>query len=452
MYENEIKAIKLIQDRNADIESKHSLIGNEIEDLKKDLMLLGGKDIFQHQEVQDEKERLKKNRKYTPIKIFSAEEIYKEAEKKYPEKICITDILTNDDIELTEKKIQNHIKDFNARYNLDAWDYAISVSCGLFAAMLDILCIKAPASPTVAWNTKVDGIFNQWVQTAFNKILDPERSKNLSIKFPVGSADCSTTADLLTKTKKILCPANHRLKALSHDPLLSFIFGIRDMKNGTCTVVHEGKIVIFKSTKEVTEGNIFQLLGKMFGHLLSDVNAPSANGNRGMGLPVPFMGILRMLENIPFGDSNFGRQIEYMYIKGYDFRHFVTTTIPTTVMEVLLRTFYTIKQIKIYGDEFGKAIIDTMPFNINPKFRIILALSYGTFASINAGKVYITKNILNANYSAWMGFAWNTFFSLKWALIDKHLKLWSELEEKEIKNIENIIKKLDNLKERAGYL
>ena len=87
MYDNEIKAIKLIQDRNADIESKHSLIGNEIEDLKEDLMLLGGKDIFQHQEVQDEKERLKKNRKYTPIKIFSAEEIYKEAEKKYPEKI-----------------------------------------------------------------------------------------------------------------------------------------------------------------------------------------------------------------------------------------------------------------------------------------------------------------------------------------------------------------------------
>ena len=89
---------------------------------------------------------------------------------------------------------------------------------------------------------------------------------------------------------------------------------------------------------------------------------------------------------------------------------------------------------------------------INPKFRMILALSYGTFAGINAGKVYVTKNILNANYAAWMGFAWNTFFALKWALLDKYLKLWGELEKQQINEIMATITKIETLQNRAEFL
>ena len=177
--------------------------------------------------------------------------------------------------------------------------------------------------------------------------------------------------------------------------------------------------------------------------------ALAGTGNRGMGLPAPFMGILRMFDNINIGDINIGKTVEYMYVKGYDFRQFVVTSIPVAIMEVLLRVFYIVKQMNVYNVNFQDAFVETIPLNLNPKFRMMLALSYGTFAGVNAGKVYVTKNILNANYAAWMGFAWNTFFALKWALLDKHLKLWGDLEKKQIAEIEDIIVKLDALQSRA---
>ena len=180
--------------------------------------------------------------------------------------------------------------------------------------------------------------------------------------------------------------------------------------------------------------------------------ALAGTGNRGMGLPAPFMGLLRMFDNINIGDINIGKTVEYMYVKGYDFRQFVVTSIPVAIMEILLRVFYIVKQMNVYNVNFQDAFVETTPLNLNPKFRMMLALSYGTFAGVNAGKVYVTKNILNANYAAWMGFAWNTFFALKWALLDKHLKLGCDLEKKRIAEIEYIIVKREALQSRAEFL
>ena len=318
--------------------------------------------------------------------------------------------------------------------------------------MLDIMCVSAPMSPTTPYTQKVDGIFNQWVQEAFNKFLTPEISKQLSETNKIGSADVSTIKDILNAPDKLIKPTNHRLKALSHDPVLGLFFGVLDMMRGKITIASGGTITSYDTTILPVEGSILDNLSKMLGHLLSDVNAPSAAGNRGMGLPAPFMGLLRMFDNINIGDINIGKTVEYMYVKGYDFRQFVVTSIPVAIMEVLLRVFYIVKQMNVYNVNFQDAFVETVPLNLNPKFRMMLALSYGTFAGVNAGKVYVTKNILNANYAAWMGFAWNTFFALKWALLDRHLKLWGDLEKKQIAEIEDIIVKLDALQSRAEFL
>lgn len=200
----------------------------------------------------------------------------------------------------------------------------------------------------------------------------------------------------------------------------------------------------------MTEG-LSALLGSGAG-TVGSLAALAGTGNRGMGLPAPFMGILRMFDNINIGDINIGKTVEYIYVKGNDFRQFVVTSIPVAIMEVLLRVFYIVKQMNVYNVNFQDAFVETIPLNLNPKFRMMLALSYGTFAGVNAGKVYVTKNILNANYAAWMGFAWNTFFALKWALLDRHLKLWGDLEKKQIAEIEDIIVKLDALQSRAEFL
>jgi hypothetical protein len=312
------------------------------------------------------------------------------------------------------------------------------------------------------WTKPVDGIFNKLVQTGFNKFLSPELSKKLGDACPIGAPDSSVVTDLIGAPSKALNPTNHRLRSLAHDPVLGFFFGVLDMLNGTCTTVINGRFCRIPSTKGQSDGTVFQLMGRMLGHLISDVNAPSSNtANRGMGLPAPFMGLLRMFEEIKItykdrkGNivaSNFSQEVEWMYDKGYDFRQFVVSSIPLTIMEVMLRAFYVVKQMRLYGVPFGETMLDTMPTRMNPRVRTMLAMAYGTSSAVNAGEMFVTENILNANYASWMGLAWNGCHWLKWALHDRSAKLWSELEEVEIAELARLVAEMDQLEERAAIL
>lgn len=455
--QREIKAIKLLQDRSCEIAESHAATVNDLKVLKDQVA-----DLCETYSVQQAllatttEEELGSAKCGEPIPQVELSEIFREAESRYPEALGVQSILSSQDQKELEERLAQKIQLFNARYGLEAWDYAIAVSCGLFAGMLDWFAVKAPPGPTkMKWSKEVDGVFNRGVQKAFNKFLTPELSRKLSEACPIGAPDTSIWRHLVDAPAKALNPENHRLRSLAHDPVLGFIFGVLDMSNGTCTAVVNGKISSFKiNAKKMirVEGNIFQLLGRMLGHLLSDVNAPSPNGNRGMGLPAPFMGLLRMFEGIPFGNSNFGREIEGMYVKGYDFRQFVVTSVPMAIMEVLLRAFFTAKQMKLHDAPFGETLLDTMPFRMNPRFRMILAMAYGTSSALNAGKMCISKNLLDANYASWMGLAWNSFHSLKWVLLDKHLKLWEGIKASEIEELEHIVDQVDKLSERATLL
>lgn len=454
-YQDEIKAIKLLQGKSKDVANSHSEIASDLESIKKLLKNhteLNNPSVKMNIEKEKQKILLDMSQS-KPLKTTSKSAIYEEARSVYQDRLSLGSILNLQDILECQGKYNAYVDDFNKRYALDAWDYATACSCGLFAAMLDMFFVSAPPKPTVSYTQKVDGVFNQWVQTAFNKCIPPELSKHFSLGNTIGSADVSMTAFLETEQKKVLNPYNHRLKSLSHDPILGILFGIWDMIHGTCTVVHDGKIQVFNTKRSpINDENIFRSIGRMLGHLLSDVNAPSANGNRGMGLPAPFMGILRMFEGIPVGSSNFGKQVEWMYLNGYDFRQFIVTSIPMTIMEVMLRVFYTIKQIHVHGANFGETLLDTMPLRLNPRFRMILALAYGTSSAVNAGKVYVTQNLLNANYASWMGFAWNSFHSLKWIAWDKHHKLWDGILDEEIKELQSLTIKMEDLEKKVTSL
>ena len=426
-----IKAIRHLQRRSDAIEEAHDGIDKDIRATKKRLAELGDVDKSTPDFAKRKQAHLDAMSKHKELPDVELETIHNEAEAEFPGDANINDILTPDDWAIVDKRIAVHTKDFNARYSLDRWDYAIAGGCGLFAAMLDLLFVKAPANPTTEWTKKVDGVFNTGVQQAFNRLLPPDVSEQLG-EYTIGGADSSTVDQLLGAPSRTLNPMNHRLRSLSHDPILGFLFGVLDMQRGTCTVIGNDGLKIYQTTMEPVDGGLFPLLGRLFGHLLSDVNAPSASGNRGMGLPAPFMGVLRMFDSLPEGDSDLGKQIENMYVKGYDFRQLVVTSIPVLIMEVMMRVFYAVKQVKLYGSPLGEALIDTMPMNMNPRFRMMLAMAYGTVASVNGARVYITQDLLNLNYAAWLGLVWNGFHAIKWALVDRNLKLWGEVEQKEI--------------------
>ena len=447
-----IKAVRLLQRRSDAIGEAHDGIGEDIRAVKKRLAELGDVDPSTpdfKKRKQAHLDAMSERRKLPDVDLETT--IYEESEAAYAGVAHLNDILTREDWAVVDKRITSHIKDFNARYALDGWDYAIAGGCGLFAAMLDLLFVRKPAKPTTEWTKKVDGVFNRGVQQAFNLLLPPDVSKELS-KLTIGGADSRTVDQLLGAPPRTLNPMNHRLMSLAHDPILGFLFGVLDMRRGTCTVVGSDGLKIYPTAGEPVDGNLFQLLGRMFGHLLSDVNAPSATGNRGMGLPAPFMGILRMFDSLPAGDSDLGKQIEYMYVNGYDLRQFVATSIPVLIMEMMMRVFYAVKQVKLTGSSLREALIDTMPLKMNPRFRMMLAMAYGTVAAVNSGKVYITGDFLNLNYAAWLGLVWNGFHAIKWALLDRNLKLWGEVEQKEMEALERVVDRIDGLRDRAERL
>ena len=446
-----IKAVQLLQRRSDAIEEAQDGIGKDIRAIKKRLAELGDVDTSTPDFKKRKQAHLDAMSEPKKLPDVDSETICDEAEAEFPQDASLDDILTADDWAVVDKRIAAHIKDFNARYALDGWDYAIAGGCGLFAAMLDLLFVKAPATPTTEWTKEVGGVFNSGVQQAFNRLLPPNVSEELS-KLTIGGADSSTVDQLLGAPPRTLNPMNHRLRSLSHDPILGFLFGVLDMQRGTCTVAGSDGLKIYPTTVGPVDGGLFPLLGRLFGHLLSDVNAPSANGNRGMGLPAPFMGILRMFDSLPVGDSDLGKQIEYMYVNGYDLRQFVATSIPVLIMEVMMRVFYAVKQVKRTGSPLGEALIDTIPLRMNPRFRMMLAMAYGTVAAVNGAKVYITKDILSLNYTAWLGLVWNGFHAIKWALLDRSLKLWGEVEQKEIEALERVVDQIDGLGDRAERL
>ncbi len=379
-------------------------------------------------------------------------DLYEAAEKACPEPVDAEDVLTEEDRKQVDIRIARYIDDFNARHGLDVWDYAIAGGAGLLGAMLDLLCVNAPAKPTLAWTAKVDGLFNQAVQVAFKRLLPPEVSAALARANKVGSADASTIARLIGAPPRTLNPRNHRLRSLSHDPVLGLLFGIIDMTRGTCTVVGDRGIEVFQGTDAPMTEGFFASLGRMFGHLLSAAAAPSQHDNRGMGLPAPFMGILRMFHDLPIGGSDLGRQVEYMYVNGYDFRQFVTTSIPALILEVVMRVLYGVKQVKLAGQPLGHALLETMPARMNPRFRLMLALGYGCLAAVNGGRVYLTKNIMNLNDAAWMGFVWHGFHAARWVLLDRGLKIWNEIERQEAAVLEETVKRIEVLESRAERL
>ena len=396
--------------------------------------------------------RLERMSTRAPMAEPDVDELYSQAEAAFAGRMTAEDLLTAAERRSTDARIARHIDNFNARYGLDHWDYAIAGASGLVGAMFDLLCVSPPPKPTTAWTRKVDGTFNRAVQQMFNELIPPELGAALAEANKIGTADASTVHQLVGAPPRTLNPRNHRLRGLAHDPVLGFLFGVADMIRGTCTVVGNDGLKIFEGKEGPAGTGVFESLARMFGHLLSDVNAPSASSNRGMGLPAPFMGLLRMFDGIPVAGSDLGKQVEYMYVNGYDFRQFVVTSVPALIMEVVMRASYAAKQVTLADEPLGQALVDTLPTRMSPRFRMMLAIGYGCMSGVNAGRVYVTQDIMSLNYAAWMGLAWNGFHGLKWAMLDRHLKLWEGIEREEIEALERVVSQMDGLKARVERL
>ena len=132
-------------------------------------------------------------------------------------------------------------------------------------------------------------------------------------------------------------PKTHRLMSFGHDPILGFIFGVIDILGDTGTYIDQYGNVIKVSKVPTDPVGLTNAFLKVFLHLLSDVCTSA-------GIQPPFFTLLQLVKaESPFILGPSGEKVpwtdvaRYMYVHGYDLRHFATMGIVPATVEMVIR-------------------------------------------------------------------------------------------------------------------
>ncbi|MGL5081933.1 MAG: hypothetical protein ACRC8A_10650 [Microcoleaceae cyanobacterium] len=123
-------------------------------------------------------------------------------------------------------------------------------------------------------------------------------------------------------------PKSHRFQSLGHDPVLGFVFGVLDIMRGTSTgfsydnLTHTHTWIQGAAWSNLEPVGLIEAILRQLGHLISDVATP-------MGLPAPLMTLIQGINVGSFGEKGrtVGEIARWMYLNGYDFRHFLVSGI-----------------------------------------------------------------------------------------------------------------------------
>lgn len=347
------------------------------------------------------------------IVIPTWEKLYAEAEKDVGTEVELESLFTDEEIKANKQAILMLNEEYNAVHRLDKFDVTISVVAGLLGAAIDILLVGIPQK---THDGLKGGPLSNYVRDWFDKKFpeaEMEKLANSKVsKVPYDAQDNRNTTEYVEG----LSAYYHRLLSLGHDPLLGLIFGVLDIKNGTMTTIDKtGKIVsqVMRNYAERKEIDIFAAVAKQIIHFKSDITTS-------MGLPAPLMGLFNLLQfgSIGEAEQTVAEIVQGMYYEGYDFIHFCSMSIPTMIIEVVVRLGYAFKRIKE-----GHAVKESIPFSLNrekhPKLATMLFIGHSAATAVNAGKVYFTKNPMAINYPQWIAFAKHSYKQLKWAILKK---------------------------------
>ncbi len=344
-------------------------------------------------------------------------EVVAEAEASIDQPTLIEDLFSLEEIDASLEKVRGLRGDFDERHRLDAVDWSICGVAGTLAALVDIFLVGMPRHPSfLGSDSSVGGPLSNWIRDRINACLTPEQIRELEKEFRV-SYDASTSKGL-AKAVDGLCPSTHRFQSLGHDPLLCWIFGVSDILKGAFTALDKNGHWVVQA-REGWESSaqgmgLFKAIGRVFGHLKSDIATPA-------GLPVPLMPLLQMFQVGSFGEKGhtLAKLSRIMYRNGYDFRHFLAMSVVPLLVETLVRQSYFAK--RLYE---GHSFLDAVPFDVpgkerKPKLTTMLFTAHFIASAANAGKVAIGQNPLLINCSQWFAFICYALPQAKWLLMQK---------------------------------
>lgn len=361
----------------------------------------------QKNEILDQSEKSK------AVIIRPWEEISDEADRYVSGECNIELIFTEDELAQNSEAVHMLNKEFKNLYNLDKVDISIGALAGLVGATVDLLMVGIPQKTSEGLKA---GPLSNYIRDYFDRIFPEEEMNRLAnskiSKVPYDAQDNRNTTIHVAG----LSAYYHRLLQLGHDPILGFVIGVFDIISGRMTTLDkEGKLVsqVMENYADRKETEIFKALAKQVVHFKSDVTTS-------MGLPVPFMSLFNLLQfgNIGEEEQTIAEIVQGMYYEGYDFIHFCSLSIPTMLIEVIVRVGYAFKRISE-----GYSVKDSIPFSLNrethPKLYTMLFLGHSVATMSNMGKVAVTKNPMSINYPQWIAFAKYSYSQLKWVVMNK---------------------------------
>lgn len=350
-----------------------------------------------------------------PPAVRSWDEIVAEARADCADRpVSFDDLLTLDEQQGALARVDGWDSEFADLHRLAPADYAVAGVAGVLAALADILLVQVPRHPGFLGSEGSEGGWlSNLLKDGFAELLPPETVRSLERTYPV-PYDAPTSAGLALAVKG-LGPRTHRLHALGHDPLLGWLFGVRDVLAGGFTAIGaDGAIVIQDAPgwDAVDAGRglfagIADAFATVAGHMLSDVATPA-------GLPPPLFGACQLLQQRLVGDASIAEITREMYRSGYDLRHVLAGGVCTMVVEVVVRLSCLARDL-----HEGRSLAEALPVGSQPRLRSMLVLAHGVAAAINAGKVAVTGSPLAVNYVQWLAFFRYLVPQLRWLLVGR---------------------------------
>lgn len=328
-----------------------------------------------------------------PVRTESWEKILAEAKQATPGDVDFNDVLTPAEIDTVLAKHQKLGEHLGWIGSLDRYDVALAVAAGILSGLIDIFLVQVPAHPGFLGSPASEGGWlSNKVKELFGEVLSPERIKELEGLYNV-SFDPSTSRGLEDAVAG-LGTRTHRYQSLGHDPILGFIFGVKDVLFGEFTAIDKfGNVIVQQTAEPLLEGEQFiirllKAIRNLGGHLASDVATPA-------GLPAPLMPLLSFFQFGTIGKQGYtiAEVARQMYRSGYDLRHFIAASVPVAISELIVRLGFMVRKINA-----GVTLSEAFPNAAHPQLRRQLLIAHGVAGVINAGKVTVTNNPLSISW------------------------------------------------------
>ncbi|MBD2041303.1 hypothetical protein [Microcoleus sp. FACHB-672] len=344
---------------------------------------------------------------------------------------------------LTEQDFKKlRAESYQAQYAWDKWDYIFVGASGVLASLTDCLLVKIPATiNTEEYSGQIGSPITAWV-----KQYDIKKSDDW---FAHWARSLEKTCKVPYDNQKLIdgmYAKSHRFQSLGHDPVLGFVFGVLDIMRGTITGFSYDKLSSLhnfeiKGVPASETVGLIEAILRQIGHLISDVATP-------MGLPAPFMTLIQGINIGSFGEKNrtAGEVARWMYLNGYDFRHFLVSGITPAVIEIVLRAFIMLRHYSEYGEtKFTLAS--------HPKYRAMLLAAHGIAALGNAGKIALMQgNPLAINSAQWIALFRYLIPSIKYWVFDQHRLGIEEMEQVDDAGWDELMQNSDKLLEMVAKI